>query len=464
MAVIYPHILAKPLIKCCLFVGRRLGDATLGVALYCIIQMAIMSFSLSYLALWSRIRARLKTLWLIVFFAIFGLVPYFANYSIALWKDPVFSCSLVALSLLLADLVLTKGACVKRRTWAIGLAICALTAIFTRNNGIFIVGLCCLACLVLMVKSKKDSTAKNGCKRAFLVLCIITVAGALITGPLYKALGLAGRSAESYGILLNQMANTVVHDGSMDDSDREYLANFLPLDEWENYYAPRLVDPLKNSGNFGGQLDSEIFSHWGSLLVRNPDLYLEAWVLETYGFWTVNGPGVWNYASNITAGVPRNIDEDRISQLTKRGIYPENLLGSDAARDVFPLTSYQPPVSVLFWVMVFLAMTFGLSGRKRWIVALLPSFGLMATLLVASPIWYWPRYALAVQLLIPLIVALFALAGKARNGAHAKTPPAYAMDTLPRNGEAQKRATKSENRISMIRPLESTDDGKQPTA
>ena len=43
------------------------------------------------------------------------------------------------------------------------------------------------------------------------------------------------------------------------------------------------------------------------------------------------------------------------------------------------------------------------------LLALAPSLGLIATLLLASPIWYWPRYGAAVQFLLPVYLMFFLL-------------------------------------------------------
>lgn len=79
-----------------------------GIALYMILQMAFMAICLGYLAVWfiERIGVRKQLVWLMV--AIFGISPDFATYSIALWKDPVFSCSICIICVILADAVLAR--------------------------------------------------------------------------------------------------------------------------------------------------------------------------------------------------------------------------------------------------------------------------------------------------------------------------------------------------------------------
>lgn len=43
------------------------------------------------------------------FNCIFGCIPFFAQNSIAMWKDPIFSSTLAVWSLVLADFALSKG-------------------------------------------------------------------------------------------------------------------------------------------------------------------------------------------------------------------------------------------------------------------------------------------------------------------------------------------------------------------
>ena len=402
-------------IKTCLNAGMALGDATLGIALYCIVQMVVMSVCLSYLLCWVRKRMRVHVAILAVMLVLFSLAPYYATYSVALWKDPVFSCAVVMLSILLGDLVISDGAVAKSRSWIVALFAISLLVVFTRNNGVFLVAFCCLSCLAVYLKKKSGGRYLRCC----CVLGLVTLIGAA-TIPVYSFLGMSGRMAEAGGVPLSQMANVVVHDGNMSDSDRDWLNQLMPLDEYEKYYSPRIVDTFKNSESFAG-MDGGVVTHWPSLLVRNPDLFVEAWVLETYGFWTVNRPEIWCYDENVMRGQIWNFPEAHAKWLSDRGIYAANLMGDDGLRNVFSLQCLQLPIGVIFWLVVYLAICLVLSGRKRLVIALVPTFALLGTLFIAVPLFYWPRYALAVQLLIPFYIGMVRLhCASARKGLHAR--------------------------------------------
>lgn len=95
--------------KFCIQVASIIGlSHTSGIALYTILQMTFMAICLGYLAVWftERLSIQKQYIWLMT--AIFGISPYIATYSIALWKDPVFSCSICMICVILADAVLAR--------------------------------------------------------------------------------------------------------------------------------------------------------------------------------------------------------------------------------------------------------------------------------------------------------------------------------------------------------------------
>lgn len=78
-------------------------------------------------------------------------------------------------------------------------------------------------------------------------------------------------------------------------------------------------------------------------------------------------------------------------------------------RSIFTQDNQSVPISFILWGLVFLSICLVLRKKSLWLIALLPSLALLGTLIVASPIWYWPRYGAAVQFLIPFYAALVIL-------------------------------------------------------
>lgn len=405
-------------IKACLKLGNIIGIGnTGGCVIYCLIQMGFMAFAFSYLSRWITTRCSLKNYWQLIIILIFSLSPYIATYSIAMWKDPIFSTSLVLITILLMDFVLSDGKILNTsRLWLPMFIVLLLIASFSRNNGIYIVGCVLLAIGIFwLIKRRSESIKKYAPRVALSCLCVI-ICYMTITGPVYKALNVTpSEKAESIGILLNQMARVAALDGDMTESDKEYLNSILPYESYKTVYTPTCTDNLKWNSSFDNEaLENDFFKHWFSLLVQNPRVYFESWELQTFGFWAVNQP-LPREAENISGGVPRNTTSTYAADLDIYQINAENKLGHDSLRDVFTQDNYSVPISIILWVLIFLSICLCLSGRKSWLIALIPSLALLATLVIASPIWYWPRYGAAVQFLIPFYVALVVLMMKCKS-------------------------------------------------
>lgn len=402
-------------IKLCLWIGRLIGIGnTGGCVIYSLCQMVFMALCFAYLARWISERAQLKKRWSVVIVVICALSPYLATFSISMWKDPWFSCALMILTLLVFDFIRTRGKILKsNKTWLIGFIAMVFIILFTRNNGVYIIALLELAflgCLIGALYKKKDNkqlTLISSCTAITLAIFLI------VSGPIYKALGVSSsENAESLGIPLSQMARVVVQNGNMTDFDKDYMASILPLEDYSKTYRPCCIDRLKNSDSFNNDaLENDFFAHWASMLTKNPGTYLEAWELQTFGFWAINQPVVWNHG-NISAGVPRNLNSNLEIDITSLNIFPGNIFSSDTIRDYLPINNPSIPIGVVLWLVLYLCVCLILLNKKSWLIALLPTLGLLATLLIASPIWYWPRYGAAVQFLIPFYLLLFYLLKK----------------------------------------------------
>lgn len=403
-------------LKCCIkFAGFFGLSNTAGCAFYSVIQMALMSFGFSLLIQWllQRINYSSKNLARLVhalLFGCFAFTPYIATYTIAMWKDPLFSIGIVVLTILLIDLILTDGTIVhKSKAW-IPIYICSLLFIvFFRGNGIVITGMLIIALFILAIRyygTNKKFISRNVYLKLGVLTGALTVTAIVITGPVYSHFNIIpSEPAETLGVPLNQMARVVVYEGDMSESDESYMNNLMPLEQYASIYCPTCTDMLKSNENFNQEaLKSDFFSHWISMFIKNPGLYLESWMLQTFGYWTINQVDVIEYASNISGGVPHLTANAELEQMR---IFPNSKLGTGLAYKLFPTDEWSIPLGIVFWIIVLLLTVLVSTSRTRLITALIPSIALMISLFVASPIWYWPRYAAAIQFLLPVYIAIF---------------------------------------------------------
>lgn len=407
-------------IKACFSVAHVFGlSNTFACALYSVVQMALMALGFATLIQWTMQRSRCRGIWRVPLVALFALPPYIATYAIAMLKDPLFSLALALLCILLFDFVASSGdIAAKSKAWLPAIVCCLLIVLFFRSNGIFVVALVAVA---FAAYSLRVSNARRHSVPLFGLLCGGVLLTFLITGPVYSALGIQKTEAvEALGIPLNQMARVVAVGGDMSEEDAEYMNELLPLDQYRDVYAPTCVDSLKWNDGFNTQaLDDRFWVHWASMLLKNPRAYFEAWELQTIGYWSVTQPEVVSYCANITAGDPRFMNNSE--ELSMLGIATESLIGENA-REALPLTSYSIPAGCALWFTFFLALCFFVVGRGRFALSLVPLFALVVSLLVASPIWYWPRYVAALQFVLPCLVAMLISTFKCSNISQLEEP------------------------------------------
>lgn len=390
--------------KLCVQIATAIGfGRTTGIALYTITQMLFMALCLGYLSVWfiERLGIRKHFVWLPI--ALFSLSPYIATYSIALWKDPVFSCCICMISTVLADAVLSEEG-ITSRLQTVSLCFFSLIAMLFRNNGAYIV----VALILLLAAASIVTYVRKKSLRyvsILLPLCISLTAYGVISGPVYSALHVTPtEKVESLGIPLSQMARVAALNGDMSDSDRAYMNSLLPLDQYKDKYRPTCTDMLKWDPVFNAEpLNNDFWSHWVSMLIRNPRVYFEAWEMQTFGYWTVNVPAAALHTTNIDAGVPRNVHPEHGIGFD---IASHNLLGSETFRTALPLSSYSISGGMVFWILIAACLILIRYKKRQWMLPLLPLLLLYGTLFVASPIWYWPRYIFAAQLAIPVVIVL----------------------------------------------------------
>lgn len=399
-------------IKACLKIGNFLGGGnTLGCAIYCLIQMLYMSICISYVTSWLYSRFKLSKFFLIILLMFYGITPYFAQLSIAMWKDPIFSTTLAVLTVLLADIVLKKDVLKKQLSFWLIYVFLLLVLIFVRNNGIYIAFFMSFMTFAICIMDRKNENSTFW-KRIGICTLGIVVGSQVIIGPVYDKMGIRKEKVESYGIFLNQMARVAAYDGNMSEDDKEYMDQLLSLELYKSTYTPCCVDLLKWNQEFNAApLEKDFFKTYFSMLIKNPGIFFEGWMFQTYGYWTVNCDEINEYYANITSGVPRNLNPDTYQEeLNMYGIELTGHVTNDLLTKIFPATDAAIPIGVINWGIGLLFVFIVIKKQKKLLIPLAPSIGLIITLVVASPISYWPRYAAAEQYLIPFYTVFCILA------------------------------------------------------
>lgn len=288
------------------------------VFLYSLVQSVCLAGTLA--AMFCRLqRAGVKRCVLAAGIAYAMIVPYFPAYAMILWKDPLYSCALLWLSLLLFDAVRKEGG-LPDRAWQVKWFLALLCTAFLRNNGAF--------CLLFMAAALLLSGQR---KRFFYTACMTVIVALLfftVQHTVYPLCHIADTEyTEKIGIPLQQLAATVAYKGKMGEEEREFLFKIMPEQEWKARYAPCLADKIKWTDGANMEYISQnkrsFWKVWGNLLLKNPAIYLRAYGMDTFGFWA---PGVQNRYGYVDLYITENDlglhQTDLIQKLFGRTIRP----------------------------------------------------------------------------------------------------------------------------------------------
>lgn len=394
----------------CIKLMHLLGfSTTSGCALQVLIQMLITAGTLGCFSTWISCRFGLPR-WVGVMIAcFFAFTPYFALYSISMWKDPLFSMMVVIITMGIADVVLGSAAHSIKKRWLVVYFCAFMGCGLLRSNGVYILaGIALIYFLTRIFKRGSLCMSQNfklfGRSAVLALICVC-----LIVGPVYEKIGVTPASkAETYGLMINQMARVVVEGGVMSEEDADYMNQLLPLEEYAEVYAPTCIDNLKWNENFSDEpLADGFLGHWASMLVKNPKIYIEGWIMETFGYWAPFQRDVFYHYGNFKTGEIYNIDSSLLTILENLGIDATPKISNANIQSILSFDTYLFPIGLLNWGIAFLILCLILQKQKRVLLILLPSILLIATLLIASPIWYWPRYESVVEYSIPLFVVLY---------------------------------------------------------
>ena len=288
------------------------------VFLYSLVQSVCLAGTLA--ALFYRLqRAGVKRCVLAAGIAYAMIVPYFPAYAMILWKDPLYSCALLWLSMLLFDAVRKEGV-LSGRAWQVKWSLALLGTAFLRNNGAF--------CLLFMAAALLLSGQR---KQFFCTACMTVIVALLfftVQHTVYPLCHIADTEyTEKIGIPLQQLAATVAYEGKMGEEEREFLFKIMPEQEWKERYAPCLADKIKWTDGANMEYISQnkrsFWKVWGNLLLKNPAIYLRAYGMDTFGFWV---PGVQNRYGYVDLYITENDlglhQTDLIQKLFGRTIRP----------------------------------------------------------------------------------------------------------------------------------------------
>lgn len=281
---------------------KYLGSYNTGIALYTIFQMVICSGTLAYFIQFilhrflknSANKQKIKLLLILLY----GFFPIFPMYAVCSSKDTLFYAALLLCIIQMFEILYfqrdidAENSELKKRNIKgnIGFIVTSMLMLLLRNNAVhaYVV----ILIIVLLgwgwaALKKRFSFCIQG-KR--LMICM------LLSLLLYKTADIcmitifdasASGKQEVLTVPIQQLAR--VHKYSKEvfnKEEKEKLYSYIPEEVLEKYYAKRSDDVKYYFNNEKFNEDpSGFFKLWLKIGLKKPAMYINAWLMTSYGFW-----------------------------------------------------------------------------------------------------------------------------------------------------------------------------------
>lgn len=370
-------------------IGSTIENYNIGVALYSITQISIISGCIAYFMLWLK-NKNINKLYIAIVAIYFAASTIFATYAITMWKDPLFNIFLFMYMLKLYDIIETNGESLKNKGNVASIIILNFLVAFLRNNGIFIITILGVILTIKYIKKFKAFTIAN-------ILSIIIIL--IIQGPIYKLLELKTPAEESLGIPIQQIAYVISEGGNISEDDLSFLNELLPIETWKEEYKPLVVDSIKWAPGFNYTFlennKSEFIKVWIRVCKNNMKESIKAYLLETYGFWSIETKNAYGFYDNYIYENTYDIHKvDLVKKTTGLDLTFVNnnidFLGS----------------GTLIWILLGVLTILIENRQKKRILALLPALLVWTSIMIATPVAFSLRYVLVLAYALPFIIIL----------------------------------------------------------
>ncbi|MBR1414043.1 MAG: hypothetical protein IJ574_05200 [Bacilli bacterium] len=368
-------------------IGKCFDSLKIGLQLYSIFQLLLSLSIITYFIGWLK-RRNVPNIYLILTILFYMFFPLIPLYVVSFWKDTLFSLFLLLYVLNIYDVVLTDGKFICNFKGIIIHSLLIFLVAFSRNNGIYIV----IVTSIFLIK--RYFNIKFFKKIIlFLLVCIV-----LIQIPIFNYLNINTAFVENLGVPIQQICYVVSSNGKMNTNDKEFIDKLMPINDIKETYTPALVDSIKFSSGFNEEFLNnnkiEFFKVWFSLLKQNPKKYIEAYLLNTIGFYDI-------FKSSDVAYTNTTNWYDVEEKLgIKQDDYINKFFGKSIRKYLEPKKHYSSAIFVWLLILSFIICII----KKNNYLQLIPLLVTVATLFLAVPLAFSFRYLYILTLALPLLL------------------------------------------------------------
>lgn len=386
--------------------GRLLSNDNLGLFFYSTLQIAILASTLAYTVKYLKSK-NIRNRFLYVVLLIYTFVPAFPFYAITATKDTIYTALIMLFIIEIHKIISLKKDEKIRIKKSITILLLMIAICLMRNNGIYVVF---LSFLPLTFCSKTNF------KRNLTILLITSISYYMYLNVLLPHFNItAGSIREALSIPFQQTARyKKYYENEITEEQKEKIDKVLDYEIIGDLYVPESADMVKYTYRKRCSKEEliEYFKVWGEQFKKHPDIYIDATISNTYGYFYPVTSNIYIHYHDLNHPLLKlqanfwsmkyqkkfmNYGYNGLDGL--RGLLTEYALGFQ----YIPIIGWSVNVAFNTWVMIILI--FYSIAKKKNIIILLPS---VITLMVclASPMNNYFRYAMPIIFSNPLIALL----------------------------------------------------------
>ena len=394
------------------------AGANLGIAVYVLLQMLVMSAALSFvvrsLQMWG-VTKRYAFI-TVLFFSIFPLFPL---YAVCTAKDGLFTVFLLVAIVSMGNIIRladVKDAQPPSPTSAppmsdmIIFLVSSTLMMMLRNNGLYAyAATATMIAIALIISRRQKPVAFSGTTARLLILMVLSIVLSLGGTRILKlATGATdGEHQEMLTVPIQQLARTYTYSPEAFTPDEEALLKAFIPEDYLTTYSPRISDVLKSGFNnqYYESHRALFYKLWLTIGTRRPLTYLNAHLGTAYGY--IYPDALNNVYKGNTMNTFTYTDSSYFGFETEPpGIRDSMLPALELLIEKFSLSLFQqkcPVLSMLFapgfvfWVFFFVLV--GYVDRKNLPMMLLVLMTFATVLLGPTTL---VRYVLILWFIIPL--------------------------------------------------------------
>lgn len=379
-------------------IGKYIVNDNFGIFLSTLFQVVVLSSVLAYTIKYLKnINVFLKIRGFILL--IYCIVPMYAFYSVTIVKDTIYTALIILYIIQLYDFITNyKIKKIEIKKMVKIFIVILLIALF-RNNGSHVVILSLIFAVFYSIKNIKRMAT------ILLLFIIVNYSYINIILPFFKISDTSIREALS--VPFQQTARYVkYYNNELTNEEIEVIDKVLEYKTLAKRYDEQSADPVKNKFNkyTTDEELKEYFKLWFRCLIKHPDVYIQSFLNNTYGYFYPTNNKFYLYYNKVD--VLNNIDNIEYNYNNCNKLRTALKLYGKGFRNIPGIGLISNIGFNTCLVMGMVVYLLSIKEKRKYIIVLLPH---LASILVCllSPVNNYFRYAMPYIFAMPITIIFF---------------------------------------------------------